>query len=119
MKNNEIDSSAEYSEATSDSHSDIGFIFIIVCMLLVAAIGTAGFIFPAPSKWNLTEDCEILEGIIIEKRSKRIACLDDLCYAEYSIIVEDSENSENSTVYVSPYYYTTVSEGDYYNNFVC
>lgn len=92
--------------------------FVIVLAILLMAVGTSGFILPAPTKWKMLRDCDVIDGIVIEKKVEEIACVGELCYSEYSVVVEDA-NGTNNTIYVSPAHYLVSTEGGRFRGPVC
>jgi len=105
------------SEPTEQGISFSKF-FVILLAILLMGVGISGFVLPAPTKWKMLQDCDIIDGIVIEKTIEEIACAGELCYSEYSVVVEDS-NGDNNTIYVSPARYLVSTEGGRFQGPVC
>ena len=95
------------------------WLFVLMCLFIVFA-GVASLALPHPSAWLIPDDCELLEGVVVEKRIEDKMCFMGACAGDSILVIEPHDNStENRDVHVSPIVYHSSPIGSPYAHYLC
>ena len=95
------------------------FVLFLLCSL-ISVSGISAIILPHPSSWVIPDDCEQLEGIVIDRVVNEKYCLmEGVCTGDTTLTIEPDDGSDNKTLHVSPLVYHSYSIGSRYDNYYC
>jgi len=94
------------------------WVLVLGC-LVIATGGLSGFFLPSPTVWHPFEDCEYIEGVVVDKEKTQLFAAGPFSHSRYSITVTESDTGNNSTIHVSPAVYMTSQVGGYYAGPIC
>jgi hypothetical protein len=94
------------------------WLFVLMCLFITVS-GISAIVLPHPSAWIIPDDCEWLEGIVVNKAIEDTMCVLDACIGDSMLTVEPDQGDDNLTIHVSPVVYHSHSIGDRYQNYLC
>jgi len=98
--------------------ANVSPLLLIILIVLLVASGLGGWFAPHYSNWDDFDDCNLLEGTVIDKGWESKKCIGEMCYYDYYIVVQDEDN-KNHTIHVSPIMYAIQSKGGRFDSYYC